>query len=161
MVASIAFARRRQCAPHQTHASLGPTHLSLYPKRHLDWFSHFCTAHGRRSLYFYNGSLLPPSKLPWRMGGSRLPSDTCFLGSTPLSLQNGISIGSTVFTQLTAECSYSLQWATSVSLKTVHLHLDPRVIHSSLGHLSPHHKLRHLDWFSGFCRGHSHDSQTD
>ena len=41
------------------------THPSVHPKRHLDRFSHFCTAYGTESLYFVMGHLL---KLPIRMG---------------------------------------------------------------------------------------------
>jgi len=48
--------RWRQYAPHPIHASLGIP--SPQPKRHLDRFSHFCTAHGRASLYFIIGRLL-------------------------------------------------------------------------------------------------------
>jgi len=39
-------------------------HLSPEPKWHLDWFSHFCAAHGRASLYFAMGRPFPSSKLP-------------------------------------------------------------------------------------------------
>jgi len=42
-----------------------------------------------------------PSKLPLPLGGSA--SVAWFLGSTELSIPNGISIGSAVFAQLTAE----------------------------------------------------------
>jgi len=37
--------------------------------------------------------------------------DLWFLGSTGLNVPNGISIGSVVFAQVTAECPYTLQWA--------------------------------------------------
>jgi len=35
------------------------THPSPHPKRHLDRFSHFCTAHGRESRYFTMGRPFP------------------------------------------------------------------------------------------------------
>jgi len=42
-------------------------HPSPYPKRHLDRFSRFWTAHGTMSVCFTTGPL-SPSKLPLRMG---------------------------------------------------------------------------------------------
>jgi len=42
---------------------------SPQPKRHLKHFSHFCTTHGRASLYFTMGRP-SPSKLPLPMRGS-------------------------------------------------------------------------------------------
>jgi len=44
-------------------------HPSPQPKRHLNQFGHFCTAHGRRSLYFTVGAHFP-EKLPLTMGRS-------------------------------------------------------------------------------------------
>jgi len=38
------------------------------------------------------------------------PSNTWFLGSTQLSITNGISISSAVYAQLTAHSPYTLQW---------------------------------------------------
>jgi len=59
MDGSIAFARLRlQSAPYLTYASLGLPY-SPYPKRHLDWFSRFCTSRQRVSI-LYNG---PPFSL--------------------------------------------------------------------------------------------------
>jgi len=50
---------------HLIHAYLGPSKVSN-PKRHLDWFSHFCTAHGK----WYTSQQLPlsPSNLPLHIG---------------------------------------------------------------------------------------------
>ena len=45
-------------------------HSSPHPKWHLDWFSRFCTAHGRESLYFTTGRHFSSSKLPLHMQGS-------------------------------------------------------------------------------------------
>jgi len=45
---------------------LPSAHLSPRPKLQIDRFSHFCTAHGRKSLYF---SVAPfPPKLPLHIG---------------------------------------------------------------------------------------------
>ena len=93
---SIVFTRLCQCASHQTHASLGPP--SPRPKRHLDRFSHFCTAHGRESLYFTVGHPFPLKIAPW---GILIPSDTWFLWPTRVRIQNSVSIGSVVFTGFT------------------------------------------------------------
>jgi len=46
-------------------------HPSPHPKRHLDRFSCFCTAHGIESLYFTMGRPFP-SKLPLRGYGPHL-----------------------------------------------------------------------------------------
>ena len=43
------------------------THPSPQPKRKIDWFSRFCTDHGRVSLYFTTGRP-PPLKLTLPMG---------------------------------------------------------------------------------------------
>jgi len=39
-------------------------------------------------------------------------SNTCFLGPTRVHNQNGISISSAIFAQMTTQCPYTLQWAT-------------------------------------------------
>jgi len=57
-----------------------------------------------------SGACRSPSKLPVLIG-DLTPSNTWFLGSTRLSIPNGISISSAVFAQFTAECLYTLQWA--------------------------------------------------
>jgi len=44
------------------------SHPSPYPKRYLDRFSHFCTAHGRRSLYFTLGCLFSRQNCPFALG---------------------------------------------------------------------------------------------
>jgi len=68
-------------------------------KGQIDWFSCFCTAHGR---YFTMGA-------PFH-GRSALPSNAWFTGTNPANNPNGISIGSAVFAQMVAECPYTLQW---------------------------------------------------
>jgi len=53
--------------PHLIHGSLDP--LCSHPKKHLDQFSCFCTAHETESLYFTMVCQFPtPSKLPLCMG---------------------------------------------------------------------------------------------
>ena len=51
-------------------------HLSLHPKRYLDQFSRFCTAHRRVSHYFTVGRYVFPQKFPLPLGGSG-PHLTC------------------------------------------------------------------------------------
>ena len=50
--------------PHLIRASLDPPESK--PKRHLDMFSSFCTAHGRQSLCFTVGRPFPLKIVPWR-----------------------------------------------------------------------------------------------
>ena len=77
-------------------------------------------------------------------GGTNVhpPSNTCFLAPTPLSIPNGISIGSAVFAQLTPECYClcSLQWAARPPPSKLSLCIDgsgPHLIHDSLGPSKP------------------------
>jgi len=74
------------------------------PKRQSDRFSRFCTAHGRKSLYFTMGDTSP--KIAHSHGGSGLPSNTQFLWPIQAHKPNGISIGSSVFAQMTAVSLY-------------------------------------------------------
>jgi len=73
---SIIFARLRQCA--RSLGDIGATyrirlnlclplaHTSPQPKRQINQFSHFCTAHGRKSLYFTMGAPFPQNcPFPW------------------------------------------------------------------------------------------------
>jgi len=87
-----------------------------------------------------------PSKLP-QPWGSVPPSNTWFLGSTQLSIPNGISIGSAVFAELTVE-SPVLYNGHPFPPKLPPSH-GGRIwtpwVHSSI---QPKH---HLDWFSRFC----------
>jgi len=72
----------------------------VQPKRHLDRFSRFCTAQGRRSLYFTMGRPFRLKITPFR-GESGPPSNTWFPEPTRVHNPNGISIGSAVFAGLT------------------------------------------------------------
>jgi len=104
------YTRIINCIDHNLqvmHASLGPPYCPQ-PKRHLDRFSHFCTvqAECRRACRAYPSPKNCP--FPW---GSAPPSNTCFLRPTRVHNSKDISNSSAVFAQLTAECSYTLQWA--------------------------------------------------
>ena len=57
---------------------LASAHRSRQPKRQIDRFSHFCTAHGRKSLYFTIATLSP--KIAPSHGGSGPPHNSDFLG---------------------------------------------------------------------------------
>jgi len=60
-----------------------------------------------------------------------IPSNTCFLGPTRVQIPNGISIGSAVFAQLTAESRYILQRA-ALKLPLPKGDLDSHLIRESL-----------------------------
>jgi len=98
------------CTPSNT-CFLGPTRVYT-PKRHVDGFSRFFGQHTGECPVLYNVPLLSPQNCPCTWG-SGPQSNTCFIGPSPLSVPNGISIGSAVFAQLTAELLYALQWAAS------------------------------------------------
>ena len=76
----------------------------------------FCKAHGRVAI-LHNGPPISSYKCPFPWGIWTYLTHG-FLGP-PKSSTNGISIGSAVFAQLTAECPYTLQWASPSLLKTV------------------------------------------
>jgi len=110
-------------------------HPSLQPKRQLDWFSRFCTAHGRKSLYFTKGA--PFSKIGPSHGvsGPHLTHDS----SEPIRARNpnGISLGLAVFAQMTTECPYTLQWDAPFPCQNYPLPMGdlrkPHLIHGFLG----------------------------
>jgi len=85
---------------HPTWYVLPWAYHSPKPKRHLDWFSHFCTAHGS-VLSGMPGHVLPLKIDPWH-GVIWTPSNTWFLGPKRVNTPNGISIGSAIFAQFTA-----------------------------------------------------------
>jgi len=88
---------------------LPSAHPSSQPKRQINRFSHFCTAHGRNSLYFTVGDSFPQN-WPFSWGsGVWTSSDSWLLGPFWAHNPNGISIGSAVFAQMTAKCPYTLQ----------------------------------------------------
>ena len=67
---------------------------------------------------------------------------------------------SAVFAQLTAECTYTLQWPTPSQLPLPMGDLDAHLIHGSLGPPSLQPK-RYLDRLSRFCRAHYSDRPTN
>ena len=81
------------------------------PKWHLDWLSHFCTAHGKVSLGM-PGHVLSPKNCAFAWCDLDPHLIQWFLRPTGIFIPNGISISSAVFAQLTAEHTYILQWAT-------------------------------------------------
>jgi len=60
-------------------------HRSPQPKRHLDWFSRFCTDDRKVPAIRYNGTPLPLKTAPFH-GGCGLPSNTWFPSAHPTSL---------------------------------------------------------------------------
>jgi len=97
------------CTPCNT-CFLGPNaNPNPQPKRRLDRFSHFCAAHG--SVVGHARACPFPEKLRLCMQRPRLLSNTWFLGPSRVRIPNGISSGSAVFAQRTAESRYTLQRA--------------------------------------------------
>jgi len=137
---------------------LPSAHPCPQSERQVDWFSHSCTPHAecRRAC---RGMPFPLNcSFPCR---TCTPSNTWFLGSTQLSIPNGISLGSAVFAQLTAESPYTMQWATlSPKLLLPTGRSGPIEYTVPWAHPSPQPK-RHLDRFRHFCRDHYCDRQTD
>ena len=84
----------------------------------------------------YNGRPFPP-KLPFLMGGCGPPSNSWFLGPVQAHNPHGITNGSAVFTQVTTECPYTLQWAAASPLPSkLPLPVEvsgPHLIHGSRG----------------------------
>jgi len=79
-------------------------HLSPQPKRQMDRFSRFCTAYGRKSLYFTMGAPIHQNcPFPWRGLDASI---TWFLGPMRAQNPNGTSIGWAVF--CTDDCRVSL-----------------------------------------------------
>jgi len=126
--------------PHWRHLAntievvLPSAHPSPQPKRQVDRFSRFCTAHGRNVPIPYNGRPFPP-KVPLPVGQSEPPSNTRFFGPFRAHNPNGIPIGSAVFAQVTTECPYTVQWNDHFPSKLPLLmeDLNPNLMHGTLG----------------------------
>ena len=92
----IVFARWHQCAlPLSTQLVLPSAHPSPQPKRQIDQFSDFCTAHGKVSSGMPGHVIcliIAPSP-----GEHGPPSYACFLRPTRVHKPNCISINSPVF----------------------------------------------------------------
>jgi len=114
-----------------TCASLA--HPSPHPKRQIDQFSHFCTAHGRKSLYFTIGD--PFAKIAPSHRGSGPPSYSWFLRPFQDHSPKGMTIGSAVFTQVTPQNVPILYNGTPLSPSKLLLPIGgsgTHVIHGSL-----------------------------
>jgi len=102
---------------------------SPQPKRQIDRFSHFCTAHGT-VLSGMPGHVLSPNNCPFPRG-IWTASNICYLGPTRVHNPNGISIGSAVFV-----CRASVYFEDvpiPSKLPPSHEDLDPYLIHGSFG----------------------------
>jgi len=115
--------------PHLKHASLGqPESITQTASRSVQ-----PCLHSSRQSVVGHAFPLHNCPFPWR-GGIWTLSNTWFLWSTRLSIQNGISIGSAVFAQITADSPDSFYWAPfpkKLPLSTGNL--NSHLIHSSLG----------------------------
>jgi len=83
------------------------------------------------------------------------PPNTCILGPIWAQSSNAIWISSAVFVQFTAECPYTLQWATLLPQNYPFPwgNLGPHLTHGSLD--SPKYLPKwHLDRFNHFCYCH-------
>jgi len=102
----------------------------------------------------YNGRRFPP-KLSLAMGDLDFHLTQCFLGPIRAHNSNGISIGSAVFAQMTAECPYTLQLDAHYPLKIAQslCDLDPIYYTWFLGptRVLNSQPKRHLDRFSRFA----------
>ena len=70
---------------------------SPHPKRHVNRFRRFFTAHHRVCHYFTMNHYVFPQKLPLPLGRPGPPSNTCYIWPTLVIIPNAISIGSAVF----------------------------------------------------------------
>ena len=161
------FSHIRQVAPmcppirrHWRHLAntiklvLPSAHLSPQPKWQIDRFSRFCTAHGRKSLYFTMGTPFPQNcPFPW---GIWTPSNLWFLGPSEPTTQTA---SRSVQPFLHVECPILYNGTPLLSWKYVPSHSGsgPQLMGPSWfpgrNHPSPQPK-RHLDRFSRFCRVH-------
>jgi len=90
------------------------------------------------------------------------PPSNMFPLPTRVHILSNISISSAVFGQLTAECPYTLQWATPPPSK-LPLGMGDLDIPSNAWFLGPIqvHNPNGIGRFRRFCRAHDRDRQTD
>jgi len=116
--------------------------LSPQPKWQIDGFSHFCTTHHRKSLYFTMDDPLPQNCPFSSIGGSRPHLIYDSLGHSEPTIQTTSWSGQPfVFAQVTAECLYFTMAALSPqNWPFPWRDLEPYVKHDSLGpsKLGPH-----------------------
>ena len=86
--------------PHVIHTPLGSYESAPFsPKRHLDWFSHFCVHNSKDSQCFSVGQTTP-EYYPFPLGDLDPCNYIWLLGCTQLSPPIGILIGSAIFAGL-------------------------------------------------------------
>ena len=117
--------------PGKYYWTCASAHPSPQPEQQIDRFRHFCTSHGRKSLYFTMGCPFPP-KLPLPMGDLELHL-TRFLGPIRANNLKGISIGSASFAQ---QCPYTIQRDALLPLK-MPLPMGDLDLHLIRGSLDP------------------------
>jgi len=111
---------------------LPSAHPSPQPKWQIDRFSCFCTAYGRKSLYFTMGG--PSPKIAPYRGQIWTPSNSWFLGPVRAYNPKGITISSAVFTQVTARCHVLYNGPPVIPQLPFPMgDLYPNLIHGSLG----------------------------
>ena len=98
-----------------TELVLPSAHPSPQPKRQIDQFSRFCTAHGTKSLYFTVGAPFAKSFLFPR--GIWTPILHVIPWAHPNPQPKRHLNQFSHFAQMTAECPYTLQWNAPFPLK--------------------------------------------
>jgi len=127
---SIVFGRWRQCAHHLIHF-LGPTQVHILNGVLIDSAVFAQLTSDCPTLY--NREPLPPQNCSFAWGNLD-PDLMWFTGPTPLSITNGISIGSAIFAQLTAESLYfTMGHCFRFKIAPSHGGSGPHLIHGSLG----------------------------
>ena len=125
-------------------------HLSPRPKRQIDRFSRFCTADGRKCLYFTMGTLIHQN-CPFPCGDLDLLSNTyipwTYARPKPIRHIDRFS------RFCTDDCRVSIYFTMVRPFLLPIGHLDPCNTWFLGPHPSPQRK-RQLDRFSRFCRAH-------
>ena len=136
---------------HLIHASLAPPESNTQTtSRSVQLF-----LHSLRQTVSLIGLPLSPQNCPFARG-IWTPSNTCFLGLTPVHNPNGISIGSAIFVQLTSQCRQACRRTPFPSNLPLPLPIGrsgPHVIRGSWVHMTQHPKW-HLHRVSHFCTAH-------
>ena len=142
---SIVFARCHQCALPWGHIGatwrirlnlcfLWPTSPQL--KQQIDRFSRFCTAHGRKSLYFATGAPFPQNcPFPWGSGPPIRYLIYDSLGQSEPTTQTA-SRSVQPFLLRWPQCPYTSQWDAPSPPSKLPLpmgDMDPHLLHGSLG----------------------------
>jgi len=110
-------------------------HPNPQPKQQVERFSRFCTADCRKSLYFTMGDPFPKNcPFSWGSGFPYLHLIHDSLGKSKPTIQMA-SQSVQPFSHRLPLCPYTLQWAyfSPSKLPLPKGHLDPNVIHGSLG----------------------------